>query len=198
MSPIQPNPEAGKALQSAVGSDVIQINSEELRRVANSLQSQAYDLRELHSECDGINDSAEKQAAEFTEDRQPAPIYRDTVDSLKNVGTRLKEEISRVIGQLEHDAAGLMWLADQHDANEQSNVDSVNKIDTSGTGESTGSGGGLTSPNMSPPAPGTGPQIPPVPPGGFPSDPNATPPPIGGSDDGAGAPSPTSPQGQYT
>jgi hypothetical protein len=170
-----PNETSGKQLQSALGSDVIQINSDELRGVAVAMQGQAYELEQLKSDCGKINEAAERQAAEFTEDRQPAPIYGETVTALKTVGTRIEEEIDKIIKQLKHDAAGLMWVADQHDANEEHNASSVNKIDTSGTG---GSGGGLTSPNLSPPAPGTGPQIPPVPPGGFPSNPNATPPPI--------------------
>ncbi|TXH11160.1 MAG: hypothetical protein E6R04_03100 [Spirochaetes bacterium] len=201
------NEAAGKNLQAALGDEVIQINSDELRSVAVKMQAQAYALEQLKAECQGINDAAERQAAEYTEDREPAPIYRDTVDALKTVGTRIEEEIDKVIKQLEHDSSALSWIADAHDANEKDNVNKINQVDPSGAGGNggggtgtpppSGGGGGLTPPDLTPPKPGTGPQIPPVPPGGFPTDPNSMPPPLGGND-GTGTAPPTSPQGQYT
>lgn len=179
---IQPDAKAGQELKSALGNDVIKIDSSELRSVASTMQSHADQLKLLYDECDDINREAESQASQFTEDRKPAPIFNDTIDALKTVGAKFNEQIKKMVGQLEHDAQGLTWIADQHDATEQTQASGVAGVDTSGAG---GSGGGLTSPDMTPPPPGTGPQIPPVPPGGFPpGDPNYTPPPLGGNGTG--------------
>ena len=127
---IKPNADAGKKLKTEMGSDVIDIDSDELLSIASQFQAHADNMRPLIASSAKIGETAETEAKQFTTDYEPAPVYGTTVTSLKKVSSHFSTQITKVIEQLESDAGALVWIAKNNDQTQEDNAKKVKNIDT--------------------------------------------------------------------
>ncbi|KAA1432693.1 hypothetical protein [Mycolicibacter arupensis] len=106
----------------------IKFDTSALNNIAAQLEQLAVSLTSSASECDGINAHVDSTAAEFIEDRQPAPVYNTVVTDTKTVGTGMKSEVEQLISELTQDAAAIRQLAAAHVQDEQKNTDAIGSI----------------------------------------------------------------------
>lgn len=125
--PVTADPTAGKSLLGST--DVLTIDSEQLRSLASKLESLATEFSALSDEAGGLRDTITTEAAQFTRKNEPAPIYADTVEGLKHTGDKYRDELRKLSDQLRYDAGGLLWIADQHDTNEENAESAINSVD---------------------------------------------------------------------
>lgn len=128
--PIAPNPEAGKELLSSLGGEIIDIDTDELRELAASLLGYAETFAALAQTTDAIGDTAKSEAAAFTRDHAPAPIYNDVVEGLAHTGDKYRTELTKLADQLRSDAAALAWIAEQTEIQESDSAASIDSIDS--------------------------------------------------------------------
>lgn len=118
--------EAGKKFIESMGN--ITIDPDELRVVARRMKTHAENLAPIATSASNISSTASAQAAEFTRNHQPAPIYADTITGLKHTGTAFKTNIDKIATQLSSDAELLRYVADAQDASTEEHVEKVNQI----------------------------------------------------------------------
>jgi len=126
--PVTADPVAGKSLLGST--DVITIDPDQLRSLASRLENLAGEFSTLSDEAGGLRDQVTSEAAKFTRKNEPAPIYADTVQGLTHTGDKYRDELKKLASQLRYDAGGLMWIAEQHDANEATAQSNFNAIDS--------------------------------------------------------------------
>lgn len=128
-SPIAPDPKAGKELLSSLGGESIEIDTDELRSLSTTLGGYADTFEALAKHTDTIGETVKSEAAAFTRDNSPAPIYADTVSGLEHTGDKYKQELTKLAEQLRSDAAALIWIADQSETGESENAAAISGID---------------------------------------------------------------------
>lgn len=128
--PIAPDPKAGQALKDSLGGESIDIDSDQLRELSVQLNGFADTFTALAAHVSTIGDTAESEAAAFTRDHAPAPIYKDVVESLRATGSGYSTQLTKLADQLRSDAAAMVWIADQTETNEADSAANIGAIES--------------------------------------------------------------------
>ena len=140
------------ALRKSLGDGILKLDPDQLRSLAQQLQSKSEDLSGLKGGVTDAAQSASGEAQQFISTYKPAAIYEGLLTSLTSVSTKYAEEISKVSARLEKDASALQWIAEHHEEAQKMAVSKTDAVDTDigadgGKGGKGGNGGSETSPN---------------------------------------------------
>ena len=84
----------------------------------------------LAAEVEGLNATVSEEAARFTRKNAPAPIYAQTVEGVVHTNDKYNSELRKLSDQLRYDAGGLLWIADQRDADEADAQGAYESVDS--------------------------------------------------------------------
>ena len=126
--PVTADSTAGESLLGST--DVLTLDSDQLRSLARSLEGLAAQFAALAEKVEGLNAQMSEEAARFTRKNEPAPIYADTVQGVTHTNDKYSSELRKLSDQLRYDAGGLLWIAEQHDTNEQDAQNAFESVDS--------------------------------------------------------------------
>ena len=126
--PVRADSTAGESLLGST--DVLTIDPDQLRSLSRSMEGLASQFSALAAEVEGLNATVSEEAARFTRKNAPAPIYAQTVEGVVHTNDKYNSELRKLSDQLRYDAGGLLWIADQRDADEADAQGAYESVDS--------------------------------------------------------------------
>lgn len=134
-----PTGDANKAKEFATA-DIVKIDSDELRQLAQTLQDKAVNLTAIHARLDEKRDSAKSEVEPFKSEWEPDGQYDSVYESWETASHQYHQVLKTAVDRFQTMASGLQWIADNHDKAEQMAAERTSQIDTSLETGSSGNG----------------------------------------------------------
>lgn len=147
MATVTGSKDAADALKKSVGDDILKLDPDRMREIAQQLHGKAEELRGLTGGFNEVANTATTEMRQYTTDNQPAPVYSDTLTSITTVSGKYSEQIGKAADKLESDASALQWLADHHEATQDKAKSDIGSVDTSLSASGSAPSPSATKPN---------------------------------------------------